>query len=93
MIKRKKTDSKKKITSKQVVALAGVAVLVLLYLVTLIVAITDSSASAHWFRLCLCATIALPLLIWIYAWIYSRLTGKAAIGDPEETDNGQEKPF
>lgn len=77
----------KKITSKQVVALVGVILLVLLYLVTLIVAIVDTSSSGRLFAMCLFATIAFPLLIWIYTWLYGKLTGKRAIGDP----NGQEK--
>lgn len=77
----------KKITSKQVVALVGVILLVLLYLVTLIVAIVDTSSSGRLFAMCLFATIVFPLLIWIYTWLYGKLTGKRAIGDP----NGQEK--
>ncbi|MCH5343829.1 MAG: hypothetical protein J1E64_07300 [Acetatifactor sp.] len=77
----------KKITSKQVVALVGVILLVLLYLVTLIVAIVDTSSSGRLFAMCLFATIAFPLLIWIYTWLYGKLTGKRAIGDP----NGQEQ--
>jgi hypothetical protein len=78
------TTSGKKINSKQAVALAGVILLVLLYLITLVAAVTDSSTSAAWFRLCLCATVVLPLLLWIYTWMYSRLTGNSAIGDPKK---------
>lgn len=73
----------RKITSKQVVALAGAAALVLLYLATLVIAIVDSSASAAWFRISLFATLVIPLLIWVYAWMYARLTGRRAAGDPE----------
>ena len=57
--------------SRQVVAMAGVVLLVLLYVVT------------TWFRICLFATFALPLVIWIYSWMHGRLTGKSAIGDPQ----------
>lgn len=74
---------KKKITSKQIVALAGVAALVLLYLITLMTAIADTSESGSWFRISLSATVVIPLVIWIYAWMYSRLTGKRTIGDPD----------
>ena len=69
--------------SRQVVAMAGVVLLVLLYVVTLIAAIADSSQSSTWFRICLFATFALPLVIWIYSWMHGRLTGKSAIGDPQ----------
>ena len=51
---------KKKVTSKQVVAMAGVILLVLLYVVTLIVSIIDKSASGQWFMICLMATVAIP---------------------------------
>ena len=63
---------KKKMTSKQIVAIAGVVILVLMYIVTLIVAIVDSSASGKLFALCLFASIALPILIWIYSWLYQK---------------------
>ena len=70
-------------SSRQIVALVGVVRLVLLYVATLVTAIADSSQSAKWFRICLFATFALPLVIWIYSWMHGRLTGKSAIGDPD----------
>ena len=66
---------KKKMTSRQLVAIIGVALLALLYLITLVTAIVDSSESAKWFRICLFGTFAVPLVIWIYSWMYARLTG------------------
>ena len=80
---RKQDTGKKKMTSRQLVAVMGVALLILLYVITLVTAIVDSSQSAKWFRICLFGTFALPLVIWIYSWMYSRLTGKRGIGDPE----------
>lgn len=76
-----KSPNKKKITSKQIVAMVGVILLVLMYLVTLVVAIVDSSASGKLFALCLYATIAVPILIWIYTWMYGKLTGKHTFAD------------
>ena len=62
----KNTENKKtKMTSKQIFAIAGIVVLVLLYVVTLLAAIFDSSASHALFATCLLATVAIPLLIWI----------------------------
>lgn len=84
MDKEKKTTQKQKVTSKQIVAIIGVVLLVLMYIITLVTAFTDSSASAKWFRLSLFGTLAIPLIIWIYAWMYARLTGKHAIGDPDD---------
>ncbi len=78
---------KKKFTSRQAVAIAGVVLLLLLYIITLITAVTDNSASATWFRLSLFASFALPLVIWLYSWMYGRLTGKPAAGDPVHSED------
>lgn len=78
-------NQKKKRTSRQLIALAGVILLVILYAATLVTALVDHSASAHWFRLSLAATLAIPLVIWLYCWMYARLTGKPTLGDPDTT--------
>ena len=77
----KQISNNKKITSKQIVAMTGVILLILLYVVTLIVSIFDKSSSGQWFIICLMATVAIPLLIWIYTWMYGKLTGKKTIAD------------
>ena len=79
------SDRKKQITSKQVAALAGILLLALLYIVTLIVAIFDSSESGRWFMICIFATVAVPILLWIYVWMYGKLTGKPTIADSEQS--------
>lgn len=76
-------QERKKITSRQVVALIGVILLVAMYLITLIVAIFDQDNSGRLFQACLVATVAIPLLIWIYIWMYGKLTGKHTIADPD----------
>lgn len=76
-----KDTAKKKVTSKQIVAITGIVLLVLLYIVTLVVAITDNSESGRWFMICIFATVAMPLLIWIYTWMYGKLTGRHTIAD------------
>lgn len=77
----KKNKTGKKITSKQVVAIIGILLLVLMYIMTLIAAIADSSVSGRLFWSCLYATIAIPILIWVYTWMYGKLTGKHTIAD------------
>ena len=79
----KTPGSREKITSKQIVAIGGVVLLVLMYVVTLIVAIVDNSESGKWFMSCIFATMAIPLLIWIYTWMYGKLTGRHTIADAE----------
>ncbi len=80
---------KSKMTSKQIFAIVGIAVLVLLYIVTLLAAIFDSSASHALFATCLLATVAIPLLIWIYTWMFGKLTNRSTFADfhPEEKEN------
>lgn len=75
------SSGKKKMTSKQVVAIIGIVLLVLMYIVTLIVAIVDTSASGRMFGICLLSTFAIPLLIWIYTWMYGKMTGKSTMAD------------
>lgn len=74
-------ENRKKMTSKQLVALIGAALLVVLYIATLIVAILDNSDSGRWFMTCIFATVAVPMLIWIYTWLYGKFTGKHTIAD------------
>ena len=69
-------NSKKKMTSKQIVAIIGIVLLVLMYLITLIMAFVDSSASGHLFAMCLFASFAMPFLIWIYTWPSQKMTHK-----------------
>ena len=94
MEKQKSTESqttgKKKMTSRQVVAIIGVALLVLMYVITLVTAFVDNSASGQWFRLSLFGTLAIPIVIWLYSWMYGRLTGKRSIGDPEANPEGKD---
>ncbi len=88
------SETKKKITSKQVVAIIGIILLVLMYIMALIAAIVDSSASGRLFWSCLYATVVIPILIWIYTWMYGKLTRKHTFADfdafPADADAGAE---
>jgi len=77
---------KKKMSSKQVVAIIGICLLVLLYIITLIMAFVDTSASGRMFGVSLCCTFAVPVLIWIYTWMYGKLTGKKTFADERPTN-------
>ncbi len=78
----KNTQNKKtKMPSKQIFSIIGIILLVLLYVVTLFAAIFDSSASHALFATCLLATVAIPLLIWIYTWMFGKLTNRSTIAD------------
>mgnify|MGYP003309175173 CR=1 FL=1 len=86
----KNTNTQKKITSKQVVAIIGIVLLLLLYIVTFIMAFVDTSETGKWFGLSLVATITIPILIWIYTWLFGKITGKHTITDaPEQSEENE----
>lgn len=60
-------------TAKQIAALIGVGLLVLLYLLLLIFAIFDFEGSDILFRASLLGTIIIPILIWVYIYLYDIL--------------------
>ena len=60
-------------TAKQIAALIGVALLVLLYVLLLVFALFDFEGRELLFRACLIGTVAIPILIWIYMYLYDKL--------------------
>ena len=71
----------KKVNVKQIVAWVAIILLAALYVVTLIVAIFDQSASGNLFKVCLICTIIVPVLEWGFIWLYGQMTGKKTIAD------------
>lgn len=59
--------------SKQIAAWICILLLVLMYVATFITALLDFPGSGALFQSCLVATIGLPVLLWIYIWIYSKI--------------------
>jgi hypothetical protein len=57
-------------TPKQIAALVCVFLLAAMYVATLVVACLDLGDAGRLFAGCLLATIALPILLWIYIWLY-----------------------
>ena len=76
---KKAAKSRGKMTGKRIAALLCAILLVALYIVTLLVAIFDRSSSGRWFFACMIATLFLPILTWIYIWMYGLLTQKHTI--------------
>lgn len=77
---------------KQIAAIICIILLVLLYVATLIVSILDFPGSDRLFGACIVATIGLPILLWLFIWVYGRYTNKSTIAEifPEGTDEGDE---
>ncbi|MBQ9142022.1 MAG: hypothetical protein IJX63_09565 [Lachnospiraceae bacterium] len=82
-----KNTNKPKRTSKQIVALAGVILLALLYIITLFAAIFNPDGAGMLFRGCLGATVVVPILIWFYIWMYGKLTNRHTMADPDYLQN------
>lgn len=55
---------------KKFFALAGVIILALLYVATLVASLMDSTASMDFFRASIAATIIIPVLLYIYMTVY-----------------------
>lgn len=64
---------------QRIAAWIGIILLVSLYIATLIFALFDFDGKGLLLRTSLIATVAVPILIWIYIWIYGMLTQKHTI--------------
>ncbi len=60
-------------TGKQVAALVCVGLLAALYILTLVAALLDFPHSDRLFAGCLVASVGLPILLWIYIWLYQKV--------------------
>lgn len=89
----------KKKNMKQIAAIIAIVLLVALSIATLLAAIFDKSKRL--FQALLVATIATPILLWIYIWLYGVITGKHTVAsidyditggiNSEEYDEGKLK--
>ncbi|MCH5281598.1 MAG: hypothetical protein J1E61_09035 [Lachnospiraceae bacterium] len=76
--------------SQRIAALCGVIFLGLLYLFTLIAAIFNFDGTGGLFRTCLIATVAVPILIWVYIWIYGMISKKHTPASFDLMETGEE---
>lgn len=65
--------------SKQIAAWVCIVLLVLLYVATFIISMLDFPGSGALFQSCLVATIGLPILLWIYIWLYGKFKDRHTI--------------
>ncbi len=82
-----KKESNSKWNSKRIAALIGVILLAAVYIGTLIAAIFAPEHSDTALRFCIFGTVAIPVLIWIYIWMYGKLSGRHTIADPDYLQN------
>lgn len=74
---------KKKGTPKRIAALLCILFLIFMYIFTLIAACLDFPNSDRLFSACLLTTIGLPILLWIYIWLYGKITEKHTIASTD----------
>ena len=58
---------------KQLLAIIGIVILVGLYITTLLLAVFGNENTNSWFMASICATIIVPILMWVYSWLYNLL--------------------
>lgn len=67
---------KEKRTPKQLAAIICIILLVAMYLFTFVSAFLSFPGWDRLFAGCLLMTVALPILLWIYIWLYGKYTQK-----------------
>ncbi len=86
----RKENSKKR-TPKQIGALLCVFLLIGLYIFTLIAACLDFPGADRLFAACLIASVGLPILLWIYIWLYGIM--KDRISCRQEQNSKEQPPY
>ena len=85
------TLMKKKKTAKQIAAIVCIVLLAALYLITLLSAVFAFPGWQRLFSGCLICTVAVPILLWIFIWLYGQFEQKHTIAsfDIGQTDAGR----
>ena len=86
-------------TPKRICAILVIIFLVMIYVMTLVVAIVWPGNGGKLFAMCLFATVIVPIVAYAYIWVYTQITGKRTIAsvpkvEGEElldTENPEEK--
>lgn len=71
---------------KQILAILGVVLLLGLYVITLIMAVTDNTSALSMLEASVVATILIPILMWAYSFIY-RLLKKYYGSDKDKNED------
>ena len=66
-------------TPKRICAILVIIFLVMIYVMTLVVAIVWPGNGAKLFAMCLFATVVVPIVAYAYIWVYTQITGKRTI--------------
>lgn len=81
---------------KQILAIITIVILLSLYVITLICAITDQTDTMKFFFASVIATFLVPVLIWAYTFIYRLIkehtTSKMSPSDSKQPAEGSDSP-
>lgn len=78
-------------TAKRVAAVAGIVLLVGLYLLTFISACIGTESSGKLFRFSLGMTIAVPIFLWIFIWCVGKLTNRHSMASMDILSSNPEE--
>lgn len=70
---------------KRILALIGIVLLVSLYVITFVLALTDDPNTMNAFRASLYCTFLVPVLIWAYTFIYKLLKNNYSSKPSDDT--------
>ena len=62
--------------TKQILALAGIIIIIALYLITFLLSFSNAPGADRWLMASLFATIAVPMFIYILLWLHNLLNKK-----------------
>ena len=83
-----KQAEKAKRKHKQIAAIVGLVLLGIMYLAFFVVALIADELPQVFFITCLCATIFIPILIWVYIWLYGVVTNRHTIASLDILQTG-----
>ncbi|MCR4793091.1 MAG: hypothetical protein K5871_10080 [Lachnospiraceae bacterium] len=83
-------ENRNKWTPKRICAILVIVFLVMIYLGTLIAAIVMPESGSKLFAICLFASVVVPIVAYIYIWIYTQITGKRTIASTPEVPGEKE---
>ena len=76
---------------KQLAAISGILFLVALYLFTFVSALLKIEYWDRLFMACIAATVFVPILLWIYIWLYGKITDKHTMASIDFIEEASEK--
>ncbi len=77
---------------KQIAAWICILALLSLYIATFVVALLDFPGSDALFYACLAGTVGLPILLWIYIWLYGKVKDRHTMASMDLFHTTQEDP-